>query len=383
MKPRTRIYNLYIGKQLKGLMNDKGLKYATLAKNIKLPYQNVVRLANNKITPTENELSAICSFFDIDSSYFGATNFQPKKELISMKEPEEPEEQTNVTTLSKGEYAPKLSEMPEMLSIKGIRNIGCATLRQAYKDAKRLTEYKDAKEFIYSSWCLELCEVLDIDYPSYRRSILKFATATEKLDNIISNARDFNECNNILDNLENTAKKECEIIGLNYDEYYKIVLDKCTASTKLNAIIDKAKTDEWEKAFIFAGSNTCQILCDKLNISYKRYQQRVIDTCRKTRGERLKMKYEVTAILYKRLDEFYLNDNHYGIAYTSDSKSETLELFNLHTRKLVHFKVSKDNICIFNFRKGKVDTVINCIDYRSIILNKSFVQVKNNIYYLS
>lgn len=380
MKERIRIPNLYIGKQLKGLMNDKGLKYAVLSKNIKLPYQNIVRLANNKITPTENELSVICSFFDIDCSYFGVTNIQPKKELRSM---EEPQEQANVARQSKVENTPKLPEMPEMLSIKGIRNIGCATLRQAYKDAKKLTEYKDAKEFVYSSWCVEICEVLDIDYPSYRRSVLKFAEATEKLDNIISNARDFNECNNILDNLENVAKKECEIIGLKYDEYYKIVLDKCTASTKLNAIIDKAKTDEWEKAFIFAGSNTCQILCDKLNISYKRYQQRVIDTCRKTNGERLKMKYEATANLYINLENFYLNDNRYGIAYTSDSKYETLELFNLCTRNVVYFRVSKDNICISNFRKGNVDTVINCIDYRSIILNKKFVQVKNNIYYLS
>lgn len=377
----VKIPNLYIGKQLKELSKNSGVTFKALSKNTKIPSTTISTLANNKVTPTENQLNKLCSFFNVDYSYFGLEDKQPKKELKDKQTQEAGESDINLSDVG---YTPKLPEIPEMLATKGVRNIGCATLKQAYKDAKKLAYYKDAKEFVKNSWCVELCEVLDIDYASYKATVLEYAGVTEELDKIISLSCDFKECEKIINNIETMAKARCKKIGLKYEDYYNCVLENCKASNKLNANIEKAKNvEEWKDAFIFAGTNSCNVLCNKISISYELYKQRVINTCKKTSGENLKMKYETTEKLYKMLERFYLNDNRFGIAYiVNNNIRETLELFNLYTRNVVLFSVDDKKITISNYRKDCKYTTINHKEYRAINLYSKCIEVGNNKYYL-
>ena len=58
--------------------------------------------------------------------------------------------------------------MPE----DGYKALIASILRMAMKDISCGTAYcRDAKWFIRTSWCAELCEGLDIDYVRYLRSV--------------------------------------------------------------------------------------------------------------------------------------------------------------------------------------------------------------------
>lgn len=56
----------------------------------------------------------------------------------------------------------------------GYKALIASILRMAMKDAAGNAAYcRDARWFIRSSWCMELCEGLDIDYMRYCRSVQK------------------------------------------------------------------------------------------------------------------------------------------------------------------------------------------------------------------
>lgn len=366
--------NLLFGQKLRELRtNNSKLSQLGLSRELCFSKKRVCELENGKARPSEKELKRICEFFNVDTSYFETVEILLKKE--------QQEELTNDINEGDEEYKPKLPEMPEKLAIKGIRNIGCATLKQAVKDAKKLDYYSDAKAFVNNSFCVELCEVLDIDYPSYKANVLDYANASEKLDNLIRRARDFEKCEKIINNIEEMAKEYCEKINLDYNAYTEKLLNISNASYKLNAIIEKAKSNaEWRDAFIYAGTDKCYKLCDLINISYKLYKEKIISTCKKTSGEVVKMKNEIANKLYKKLDEFYLKNNRLGLSYYVNDTRDQIELFNIYSRLKIYFSITKNSITIYSNNKNR--TRIENKDYKKINLHNEYIEVDSKKYFL-
>lgn len=67
------------------------------------------------------------------------------------------------------------SSLPKKLNSKGVKALCCQLLYESLKDAnsKNAEQRRKAGLFIASSWCKEMCEILNIDYKSYVNKFYK------------------------------------------------------------------------------------------------------------------------------------------------------------------------------------------------------------------
>ena len=230
------------GDKLKALRIDMGLSQEATAMAIGISRYRLGDLEKGKSKPDSKEFKALCNLFNATPIAFGVEKIKSNynKEMAPIKTPKAPQQKSDKKQEKKEKkepqdkkwsnayYKPTMQEMPERLDLKGTKSLIYAMLNNATVDARDIKRYKSAEAFVNSSWCLELCEGINLDYKTYRNHLLNLSTNTGILGRAAEAAKDIKRIDWVKSFIDSDkAREACEKIDRDYNGIRNYILSIC------------------------------------------------------------------------------------------------------------------------------------------------------------